>query len=458
METVASPLPENPSLETAVPGEGTARPPWWRRAMQSGTGLAIELRDGNLDVMVVRVRPSQVKLLGWKRFPSFAERPAAEVGAELRQFLRELGASHVPAHVLLPREETIVRALHLPGVPDKELESALDLQLESLHPYADQPVRFGAARIGRTPSVLVGLCREDLLDRWIAFFTEAGIKLASFRISADVYHRAVRVLRTPPEGFLCAVPGREDEAEIYGESEARPIYSALLHAPLPQALTHARSELRLGADAEVAELEALVPAPETVEAGEVARQHLPLYAAALGAAAAFPQPAVNLLPAELRKGTNWGMVLPTILLAAVLALLAGGLLVQRGWYEREYAARLQAEITRLESQVAEGRQMDEEGERFLSRLDRFKEYRRRTKEDLDALLAITKVLPDSAWVSQLDLSRGQVSFTGEATAAGDLLRLLDGDPHFSGSAFSMPLQRAGEIEMFRVRANRERQP
>jgi hypothetical protein len=467
METVASPLPENPSPSGTLappmdlPGSAdvVARPSWWQRATQSGTGVAVELRDGNLDVMVVRVRPSGVKLLGWKHFPSYSERPAAELGVELKRFLKEMGASHAPAHVLLPREETIVRVLHLPGVPDKDLEPAVDLQLESLHPYADQPVRFGVNRIGRSPSVLVGLCREDLVDRWVDFFAETGIKLASFRISADVYRRAVRVLRIPPDqGFLTAVPARNEGVEIYGESPARPIYSALLHAPLSQALTRARSELRLGDQAVAVELESLLQPPEGEEAVTVARKHLALYATALGAASVFPQPAVNLLPTELRKGINWTMLLPTILLSLLLVLLSVGLLVQKNWYEREYATRLRQEITLLERQVAAGRQLDEAGERLLSRIELFKEYHGRTRRDLDALLALTKVLPDTAWVTQLEITPTQVNLTGEADDAGELLRQLDADPRFSGSSFSMPLQRSGEIEQFRVRTNREKQP
>lgn len=462
METVASPYPENPipesvqaPQETAEPVVKTSAPSWWKRLTQSGSGLAIEAKDGHLDVMLVRVRPSGVRLLGWKRFLSYTERPASEVGVEIKQFLREMGSAHLAAHVLLPREETIVRTLNMPGVADKDLNAALDLQLESLHPYADQPVVFGAARIAKGNAVLVGLCREDVIDRWVNFFTEAGLKLASFRISADVYHRAVRVLRTPPSGFLCAAEVGDQEVEIYGESAARPVYSAYLYAPPQLALGQALSELRLGSDRAITDLESLLPDPETVEAGQIAKQHLSLYATAIGAATVFPQPSVNLLPAELRKGSNWGMLLPTLALTGVVALLGAGFFVQQSLYQREYVERLQAEISKLETQVAAGRKLDEEGEGFLHRLDQFKEYRTRSKADLDALLAVTTALPDTAWVTQLELARDNVTLSGDAVSADDLLRILDADAHFEGSTFSMPLQRAGEREQFRLRANRE---
>jgi Tfp pilus assembly protein PilN len=461
METVASPIPESPLPEgpsaAETPALQAARvPAWWRRAMQSGTGLAIAVERDALEVMLVRVRPSVVRVMAWKRFPAVQERPADTVGQEIRQFLTEFHCAHLAAHVLLPREDVMVRSLHLPGVPEKDLQSAVDLQLESLHPYAEQPVAFGVTRIPASPAVLVGLCRQEVVDRWISFFTEAGIKLAAMRISADVYYRAVRVLRQPPEGFLSVIPAGE-ATEVYGESPARPVYSVLLYGPSSLAVNRARSELRLSDEASenaIAPMEALLAAPESEDQARIAADRLPLYAAALGAATSFPQPVVNLLPMELRKGSNWGMVLPTLLLAVLLGLLGTGLLVQRSYYERDFARRLQAEVALLDRQVSAGRQMDEEGEQLLSRLERLKAYRQRTTRDMRALLELTALLPDDAWLTQMDLTRGQVSLAGESSKAGELLRVIDASSQFSGSTFSMPLQRTQDREMFRLRANR----
>ncbi len=459
-------MPESSPSSAALPGDlsrSVPTLPWWRRILQSGTGLAIAIQNGQLDVMVARVRPSGIRLVGWKRFESVMERPAATVGGEILQFLRELGAAHLAAHVLLPRDATIVRTVQLPGVPDKDLNSALDLQMESLHPYCDKPVSYGATRLGKSSSVLVGICPEDLVEKWVAFFTEAGIKLSALRITADVFHHAVRVLRTPPEGFLSRMPLDGEAVELYGESPARPVYSALLYAPPAHAIERAYSELRLDAgDVPGAvldtELESLLAGPDTQEQAEIARQHLPLYAMAIGAAGHFPLPSVNLLAPELRKGSNWGLVLPSLVLAVVLSLMVLGVWLQQSWLAREYAQRLQSEISLLERQVAAGLRMDEEGERLQLRMQHLKEFRQRTPRDLQALLELTTAIPESAWVTQLELTPEQVTLAGEASQAGELLRLLDGSQVFSGSSFSMPLQRTGEVELFRIQSNREQQP
>lgn len=135
-----------------------------------------------------------------------------------------------------------------------------------------------------------------------------------------------------------------------------------------------------------------------------------------------------------------------------------GLWLQQSWHQREYAQRLQAEIALLERQVAAGRRMDDEGERLQLRLQTLKEFRQRTQRDLDALLQLTNTIPESAWVNQLELTPDRLILAGEASQAGELLRLLDGSPAFAGSSFSMPLQRTGETELFRIQSSREQQP
>lgn len=447
-------LPDQPTAGPAAPPAGLRPAPWWKRVAASGSGVAIAVDQESIDILILRVRPAGVAILGYQRLAAIKERGAVEIGAEYARFLRANGVPHLPAWVLLPRADMIVRTLNLPGVPAKDLDSAIGLQLESLHPYGDQGVRYGFVRAGGTPQVMVGIAREDLVDRWISFFEEAGVKLAGFTFSADALYRGFRCLRTPSAGFVTAVE-EEDAVEIYGESASRPVYDALLYADAPAALERAASELRLEDAGAIRDIAELLPAPATVEQAEFAAKHPLLYATALGAAATFPSPSANLLPAELRKGGNWTMFLPTLVLTVILALLVAGMYGYKAWEERQYAARLLAEVQLLERQVAAGQRLDSEGERFLARLDALKEYRLRTTADLEALLALTRLLPEDAWITQLDLSRTEISLAGEAARAGDLIGIIDASPLFEKTEFAMPLQRIENREIFRLRIHRE---
>ncbi len=446
-------LPDQPTV-ASVPSGGLRLAPFWKRAAASGTGLAIAVDQDSIDILIVRVRPASVTIVGYQRFSGIKERSTTEIGAEYARFLRTNGIPHLPAWVLLPRGDLIVRTLSLPGVPAKDLDAAIGLQLESLHPYVDQGVHYGFVRIGKTPQVLVGIAREDLVDRWIAFFEEAGVKLAGFTFSADALYRAIRCLRVPDAGFATAIEAG-DAVEIYGESASRPVYDALLYAETAPALARAASELRLDGEMAIQDLAELLPAPATVEQAEFAGKHPLLYATALGAAATFPTPAANLLPAELRKAGNWTMFLPTLVLVALLAVLVTGMYGYKAWEERQYASRLMAEVQLLERQVALGQRLDSEGERFLTRLDQLKEYRLRTTADLEALLALTRLLPEDAWITQFDLNRNEISLAGEAARAGDLIGIIDASPLFENTEFAMPLQRVENREIFRLRVKRE---
>jgi hypothetical protein len=57
-------------------------------------------------------------VLGELTIPRFREQPAAEWGENYAAFLEKLGARHLAATILLPRDEVTVRQVQLPGVSD----------------------------------------------------------------------------------------------------------------------------------------------------------------------------------------------------------------------------------------------------------------------------------------------------------------------------------------------------
>src|SRR5581483_3180666 len=113
-----------------------------------GTGIGIEIGREDLTVTVVRVRPSGAKLLGAMTIPRFREQAAGEWGTTYRSFLKKLGAAHLAASVLLPRDEMTVRQVSLPGVSDKDLASAVRFEIDSLNPYSEEEAAYDWVRIG----------------------------------------------------------------------------------------------------------------------------------------------------------------------------------------------------------------------------------------------------------------------------------------------------------------------
>jgi hypothetical protein len=163
-----------------------------RKLLAFGTGIGVEIGAADLEVVVTRVRPTGIQVLGRLVIAGFAGRPAAEWGAEYAAFLKPLGARHLSATVLLPRREVIVRQLGLPGVASKDVESAIRFQLDSLHPYGEDEVVWGWSPLGYG-AVLVGIVRRAVIDRYLELFTAAGIAASSFTFSAAAVHAAIRV-------------------------------------------------------------------------------------------------------------------------------------------------------------------------------------------------------------------------------------------------------------------------
>jgi Tfp pilus assembly protein PilN len=422
-----------------------------RKWVALGTGVGLEVRANDLRVTVVRLRPSGAQVLGSTTIARFRERHATEWGHEYTEFLRGHGAGHLTATVLLPRREVIVRQLAFRGVPTRELGAAIALQMDALHPFPEGEAVSGWTRLGSGGAVLLGISRQSSIQHYLALFGEAGIKVSAFTFSGAALYSAIRLIGNPPRGGFLGLCQTEGGWEAYGESRARPVFSATLDLPAEKAAALAASELRLEEGVEPVEIGSLLAAP----AGSDLSGDALSYAAALAGACPWLARPVNLLPAEQRASSSRAMFVPTAALAVILLALLAGLASISPVEDRRYLSALQEEIARLEPQARRAASLDRSIETIRARARLLDDMRRRTKADLDALNELTRLLEPPTWVSGLELSRTAVTLNGETEQAGPLLKLIDSSPRFQNSEFLIPLARAGKNEVFRIRAARE---
>jgi hypothetical protein len=426
-----------------------------------GSGVGIEIAAKDLEVTAVRVRPGGVDVLGTATIRDAGERPAAEWGAEYARFLRETGATHLAATVLLPRRETIVRQIALPGVAAGDLAAAIALQIDALHPYGEDEAVYGWSRL-ENGGVLLGILRRNTLDRYIGMFAEAGIAVASFTFSAAAIYIAHRVpVAQPPvpeSGFVALAAGETGALEVYGESEARPVFSADFDLPPDRAVALAIAELRLDPDRQPFPLDGVLPVPRNNPvSNDLSRRALP-YAAALAGACPWLAAAANLLPPQHRRSNSRAMYVPTAVLGALLLLLAGAVMAHSSIEDRRYLAALETEIAKLEPQAKRSAILDHEMLRAQNRARLVDEFRGRTKADLDSLNELTSLLAPPAWTSMIDLTPGAATITGETEQAASLLRLLDASRHFRNSTFIGSISKSAGSEQFQIRTAREARP
>jgi hypothetical protein len=440
---------------TAAPIASAAAPlAAWQKMLRFGTGFGIAIGPRNLEASLVRARPAGPSLLGKTSIADFRSRPAAEWGAELLRFLTALGETRLAATVLLPRDEVIVRTLNLPGVPDKEIPAAIELQIETLHPWGSEEVAWAWSRAGAN-TITVGLLRKTLLDSYETLFSEAGIPLAAITFSPAVVYTALRIWTAGPRSVLCfissATPAGQIRTEVYGESEGRPVYSAGFSADRERALAVSRAELRLPPDYEARTLAEALPQPVN---GATPSFPLAWAAGVAGSTTRGPRLA-NLLSPERRASRNRLQYLVPLALGALLvAAVAINFVVFPAIEDRKYREDLNRAVASLEPAALRARNLDKTIAAERARIAALDDFRRRPQADLDVLNELTRLLSPPVWTSVIEIYPDSVVISGEADQAAPLLKIIDSSPLFQNSEFVASVTRNKDVELFRIKTTR----
>ena len=425
-----------------------------RKLLSFGFGIGVEVGATDLEVVAARVRPTGIQVMGRLQIANYATRPAAEWGAEYGRFLKGLGASHLSATVLLPRREVIVRQVSLPGVAAKDVESAIRFQLDSLHPYGDDEVCWGWSPLSYG-AVLVGIARQSTVQGYVQLFNEAGIAVSSFTFPAAAVHAAIRLNgHANGGGFVAVSHGKGSAVQVYGESSSKPVFSAEFELAPQRAVTLALAELRLPPDTAPLQLEQVLPKPalNPVE-NDLSRNAMP-YATALAGACPRLAPSANVLPAEFRRLNSRAVYVPSIVLAAVVVLLALGMLVYSRYADRQYLHQLEAQIAKLQPQASRSASLEREAESLRARKRLIEQYRGYTRYDLDTLNELTRLLEPPAWANNVDIARDTLRVGGEAPQATRLITILDASPFFKNANLDQQGRAPSGADQFVISAKR----
>lgn len=420
-----------------------------RKALAFGSGVGIQITGPrgaeSLHVAAARVRPTGARLLGTLIIEDFRRRPASEWGAEYSAFLRKHGVAHASAVVLLPRTDVILRPIEMPGVSDKDLDNAVRFQMDGLHPYGDDDVYASWPRLSGGPTVLVAVARRDAVERYAAPFEEAGVRVGAFTCSAAAVYSALRVFGGTPPGGLLAVDESTGVLEFYGESPARPLFSASFDASNDRASALAAAELRIAPGTEPQPLSSLIKCETPLP-----------YAAALVSALPRHCLDLNLLPQERRHQGSHLRWAPTGLLAAGVAGLVAWLVLLPSLENKRYLQSLNRQIAAATPAANRSTAIDKQVAGMQSRIQLLDRLRAQPKADMDVLAELTRTLAPPTWLSTMELSSKQVVVSGETPESAPLLSLLDSSRLFETSEFqTSPRHVAAGGEQFRIRTNRK---
>jgi len=421
-------------------------------AFGSGVGIQIAGPRGaeSLRIAAARVRPNGARLAGSMTVEDFPHQPAGAWGTEYAAFLRRLGLRHAVATVMLPRAAVIVRPVAMPGISNKDLDSAVRFQMDGLHPYNDDDVYSAWTRLPGTSTVLVAVARKDAVERYAAPFEEAGIRVGGFTCSAAALYSALRLFGAKPAPELLAVDDSAGELEYYGESPSRPVFSASFDSGNERAAALAASELRIHSAAEPLPLPALLGAGPALPAAAA----LP-FAAALSSACPRLCLPLNLLPAERRQAGSRLRWVPSMAFGTIVLLLAGTLAAFPAYENRKYLKSLEAQIAAAAPLADRAGAIDKQVDVLQRRIQLLDDLRRHPRADMDVLAELTRILPPPTWLNLMQISPKQVVVGGETPEAAPLVPLLDASRLFEGSEFQVAPQRIPGGEHFSIKTNRE---
>jgi Tfp pilus assembly protein PilN len=421
----------------------------WTKFIAWGTSAGISIGESDLEIALLRARPAGVTVVARESIANFRNRTPTEWGREFREFLQINGEKHLSATVLLPRRDVIVRLASVPGVQTKDIAGALEFQIDSMHPYGDEPVSFAWARADAN-NVLIGIIRETVLDAYIKVFEDAGVAVSGFTFSASAIYSALRIFGTAPKDFAIIHHSGSGLTEIYGESVSKPVFSAEFDLAPARAVALAYSELRLTGEEPIT-LAAALPIPLNVTHVDVLA-----YTVALAPLARWNARYANLLPADRRTVHSRARFIPTIILAVMLLAVGTAWLVYTGLRDQRYLEKLQAEIAKVQPNAARADAIDRRTAEHQARVVLLDRYRKRTQDDIEVLAELSRIIPVAVWTNSIDILPDSVTIAGEADQAAPLLKVLDSSPYFRNSEFTIGVMRGGQNgESFRIRTFRK---
>jgi len=442
-----------------------------RKWLRFGTGVGIAITDHGLDIAVARVWPIGVALKGFLHVGNHLKRPVADWGGEVNRFLASHRAQHVPAVVELPRERVIVRTIALPGVSDEDAAQALAYQLDTLHPWGDGDVAWAWQRVGRSSSFSLAIAERTLVERYVALFAEAGVRLAGMTAPGSALYFAARLGDDPPPADFIAVRGLrvgqaesssvEPNIEIYAESVARPLYDAQFPTSVERALGLVAAETRQEETAAAVDwidvLPAWTSAPNETDLSDAGRSRMaPAWAAALVSACSHLGLPLNLLPVEMRAQSSRLALVPGFVLGGVLLCLCGALLGEDAWLDSGYLKILSQQIRHYGPLARRVEVLDRHIADSATRIKALDDFRKQTRDHLEVLLELTRKIPPPAALDTVAITPNDVQISGGISQAEGLLKTLDESPLFESSEFTTQMSRHDDRDYFRIRTRRER--
>jgi general secretion pathway protein L len=463
-----------------------------RKALHNVALLAQEAYD----LPLADERHALSGLTGW--IPEDVSEIAVKVaGDSTEQALRQAMAALLPHcdtrrdafYVCLPQDQFVAQEIALPAAAAADLKQVLDYEIERYLPFRREDVYYDylpMAPKGDKIGVMLFAAPKKSLAPLLAVLDSFGIKVQGVETTVTAMANLLVFCAGDATGAVAAVGGHESDLELVGVRNGERgwgrvpdlLYSYWLpEAKFADAARHellqqcVKSSARLyswgagrhalsSAEGDQSNWQDLVVAAnERLGSGEeIAHASvLPAVGAALRGLREGPF-AGNVLKAELKQSQRTGPLVyvnAMLIVLLILALCAWG--VTYPIKDELRLRQLRAENEKIEPAVTALRREEEalqkarSEERFFAALDT------RRGEVLRVLDELSKIVPASAYLSNLRYRSNAVEMQGSAENASGLIPLMERSPVFENVGFNAPSNRGRDNrETFSLKAELEK--
>jgi len=435
-----------------------------------GLQVGIVLRDQGLAVVALqRGRLRQAFTL------EAQENPAAVLKAELEA--RRLSVRRV--RLALQRKLATVKILELPPAAEGNLAQMVAFELERHLPFPAEEAVFDflplPAGRGEPQRVLLVAAERRTVDRALRLLEEARLAPQALTVAChDLVALVGRELRTKHVVWAHLVGDDAEVLFLQGPrlrlSRSVPVADdAALATEIAKSLMLLRWDAPGGlwvsgdgakkflGSAELAALGAPATPPPLSPRARAALAALGegangLTLLALAGALGPRHRPLNLLPPALRPRELSPAQLVTAGNLALAALLGFGVLFAHGYQSSRHLARLNAAIRTLDPEVKTVERLVAELDRKRGLLKAVETARASGLHALPLLRELTEIIPPDAWLTTLNLDPQGVELTGQATAANQLIPLLEASANLEKVEFASPVTKGRDKEQFRIKA------
>lgn len=406
----------------------------------------------------------------------------------------------------ISRSATIMHSVLLPPVGSKELASLMEFEIDKHLPFSKELVYYDTHITGKTSSateVLFVAVMREMVDGILEVFNDFGFEVTSVNmLQAGLFNLVHNFIDKQVPSVVCILDGKEwevipikDGVPVYvdvrslepGATNSGTLQSAkfagsivdeldkvlkLVYKPFPPNLEprlffcgngageifEFRDVMRVIQD-EYGISTSLVPL-EVESSGEVKPPSGDMFfCQTYGLAIKETSPSYlgfDLLPPKIRGRKRLQTAKLTIGLLGFIILLV--FLNISGFFVKDYVimSKIDRQISAMSSEISGVKEIEEKYIALKQKAVNFYDIKSAHISRLEVIKELTVLLPGDVWLKSLVLDKDALEIRGEASAASDLISILEGSKMFRDVEFSAPITRTrGNKDKFTVRMQLE---